>query len=496
MIADLSPIHSPMMCTAVYMKKYENYSGKLAFLSPCIAKKNEIDDPNTNGLVSYNITYQKINEYLEKNKINISSFLEEDFENAPYCGAGLVYSRPGGLKENVALYTDDLWVRQIEGPKHAYHYLKDYSKRRKTGKSVPVVVDILNCDFGCNKGTATCNKHSLDDMDSMGNDLKNNAVDKNTSKKGAYFFANWCDKNLKWQDFIRHYSSKAHELNVKIPSINEINEIYNQMHKVTDADRHYNCNCCGYSSCERMATSIYNGNNMPQNCIQYQRYEKEMEKESIANKNMEIQNMMEEMKNLYTKEQEKREFLSNQVGEIMEMVEIINSKSGENESMVHQIAQSTEVLKRASDILKEGVASVNKLLDDFALASNQIVKIADQTNLLSLNATIEAARAGDAGKGFAVVAGEVRKLSGETQKVLDDTRKSQVAISKEIKELEDISNNLDENAGSTKVFVDKLYQAFELEKEECVKLAGVVDAILSETTRAEDKLSRYSKNKL
>lgn len=42
----LFPIHSPMMCTAIYAKKYMGITGKLAFISPCIAKKHEIDDPN------------------------------------------------------------------------------------------------------------------------------------------------------------------------------------------------------------------------------------------------------------------------------------------------------------------------------------------------------------------------------------------------------------------------------------------------------------------
>ena len=48
LFSNLSPIHSPMLCLAVYIKKVIGYRGKIAAISPCVAK---IEEFRETGLV-------------------------------------------------------------------------------------------------------------------------------------------------------------------------------------------------------------------------------------------------------------------------------------------------------------------------------------------------------------------------------------------------------------------------------------------------------------
>lgn len=447
LLPKLFPVQSPLMCGAVYCRKVLNMKEKLAFISPCIAKKLEIDDPNNKGLVQYNVTFEHLMKYVKEHHITGSDATDE----IEY-GLGSIYPTPGGLKENVYWFLgEDVAIRQIEGEKRMYEWLQKNKNRIKNGQTPFVFIDALNCENGCICGTATDPEKAETD-DALYNLLKIKDASKKNKKGDAWSrpdtpkkrLANLNKqfKDLRLEDYLRNYTDRSKDTVYKEPSATDYDAIFKTMRKTTKESREINCSCCGYNTCSMMAKAIYNGFNVKENCIHYQ-------KDLVQREVEHAENLAREVESQRTVEAQEHQIVIDTIEGINEQFEMLYSSVDDmvagNDSNADESTRISAEIIDISNFTKElqkSMEDIRSLIDQLSADNDRVADIAESTNLLSLNASIEAARAGEAGRGFAVVASEISNLAASSSETADKSSQNYQRIDKSVLKILDDANHL------------------------------------------------------
>jgi len=260
LLNNLSPVHSPMSCVAVYMKEYEGVTDRIAALSPCLGKKREFE---ATGLAHYNVTFASLRDYLDKNKLKLPK-KETAFDHGE-SGLGVVFPAPGGLKENIEFLSGKrVSIDHCEGG-DVYEMLEAYASTES--EFLPDIFDVLNCDYGCNVGTACKKQKNIFKVNRIVDSNRRAVTDNRTKEYFAEQYKKY-DERLDLSLFMRTYNPNA----VPVPEMMKINseDIENAflaLGKTDVAKKTINCCACGSDTCLDMARKIAFGTNIPMNCI-------------------------------------------------------------------------------------------------------------------------------------------------------------------------------------------------------------------------------------
>jgi len=130
---------------------------------------------------------------------------------------------------------------------------------------VPLLIDALNCAYGCNLGTATCTEADLDGIDAHMNSLKADKMAQEESRRLFSYF----DTNLRLEDFARSYTASPLDEDTALSK--DVESVFHVLGKITPESRKINCYSCGYGSCQRFAQAVASGHNCVEACVYYAR---------------------------------------------------------------------------------------------------------------------------------------------------------------------------------------------------------------------------------
>lgn len=248
----ITPIVSPMVAHARYLKRKYGPESKVVFIGPCPAKKAEAEEPELSGWVDAVITFEELRSWIESEGIKKDQLRSEEIDDIGASYARL-FPLEGGLAKAASMQADLL--RQDFAALSGHSEVVEMLDNLSSGSSVRLFEALL-CPSGCINGAC------FGDGKDMFN--RRNRVIQHERRSQNRASDEEIRKAMKTVDLRRNISPQPivkTEYDEKA-----IEEVLAETGKVNPEDQ-LNCGACGYSSCRENAIAVLSGMAEHQMCI-------------------------------------------------------------------------------------------------------------------------------------------------------------------------------------------------------------------------------------
>lgn len=157
MFSHMSPSVSPMIASGRFLKELYK-DAKVVFFAPCIAKKQEINEPELKGAIDFVVNFRELNEIFKALDIHPETLVGEEKDQASL--GGRLYARTGGVSFSVKTVVNRLEPRRViklrakkvDGIKNCKELLESLSAGKVTSDNF---IEGMGCAGGCVGGPRT-----------------------------------------------------------------------------------------------------------------------------------------------------------------------------------------------------------------------------------------------------------------------------------------------------------------------------------------------------
>jgi len=280
----LVPVVSPMVAMGRVTKEKYAPEAQVVFIGPCIAKKQEKEDPKIGGVIDEVLTYDELASMLSAERIDLLALPDSPFAG-PRPDVGRIFAISGGLLKTAGTRADIMENEVVvtEGRDRVLEVLEKVYE----GKVEAKFLDLLFCE-GCINGPKMANdlsvfvrKHKVTHF------IKSHFSSESKTK------ATEDRKRYSGVDLRREFTHQS--LRMKTPPEEAIREILFVTGKKSHEDE-LNFGFCGYPTCRDKAIAVYQGFAEAEMCMPYMLDRLEKVQEELTLSHVELRNSFETLR--------------------------------------------------------------------------------------------------------------------------------------------------------------------------------------------------------